>query len=251
MMLSCLHGHVTAGRSPPTALWYHVTKLSILSYLLLVNPYLRAAALASEGAAKRVQIPAWLQQEMESMPASTKDSADVRAKWVKPVDQLKPDPHLDKQIAKAKMAAARGGRGGAVSADRSHGAGGGGGASPTKVRPKSAKFRERPQNLRTAAGVPPQFARLRDPQGLMETWLEEQERVNALVRQDFVDGGVQTSEEVGIQTEKEYVAPAALDRVPSPVTVLDGDKKVYKVRRISFSENRFLGSGPGGDRRGR
>ena len=67
----------------------------------------------------------------------------------------------------------------------------------------------------------------------METWLEEQERVNALVRQDFVDGGVQTSEEVGIQTEKEYVAPATVDRVPSPVTVVDGQKKTYKVNSVA------------------
>ena len=185
------------------------------------------------------------------MPASTKDSTDVRAKWVKPVDQLKPDPHLDKQLAKAKMAAAKRGGG----AGGGSGGGGGGGSvqtgvhdvddddvrtntdsrstTPTKVRPKSAKFRERPQSLRTAAGVPPQFARLRDPHGLMETWLEEQERVNALVRQDFVDGGVQTSEEVGIQTEKEYVAPATVDRVPSPVTVVDGQKKTYKVNSVA------------------
>ena len=61
--------------------------------------------MASEGTAKRVQIPAWLQQEIETMQPSTGESADVRAKWVKPVDELKPDPHLDKEFAKAKIVA--------------------------------------------------------------------------------------------------------------------------------------------------
>ena len=75
--------------------------------------------MASEGAAKRVQIPAWLQQEIETMPASTSESADVRAKWVKPVDELKPDAHLDKEFAKAKIAASkRGSGGGGAAADK-------------------------------------------------------------------------------------------------------------------------------------
>ena len=140
--------------------------------------------MASEGAAKRVQIPAWLQQEMEAMPASTRDSADVRAKWVKPVDKLKPDPMLDKQFARAKMAKAKNNSNNSnnTNSNNTNTGGDDNNASPSKVRPKSAKFRERPQSLRTASVVPPQFARLRDPQGLMETWLEEQERVNALVR---------------------------------------------------------------------
>jgi hypothetical protein len=62
---------------------------------------------------------------MQSQPK--KETENVQAKWVRPVADIIPDPKLDKELAKAK------------------------------VRPKSAKFRDRPHTLRTAP-VPAHFS---------------------------------------------------------------------------------------------